>query len=71
MKNQIKYYYRLSTLLISLFISVSVCQADEERIISYETFIKINKDRSIDVREDITVVAQHLKIQRVKVVFIY
>ena len=46
------------------FLLTGDCIANEEKILSYKTSIKINQDRSIEVREDITVVAYNNKIKR-------
>ncbi len=57
-------YKIIITILIALWCTLPDSLAQEERILNYDVVIKVNTDRSIHVKEDITVLAQGKQIKR-------
>ena len=58
------YFLRFFLLLLPLFLQVSYVFSQQERILNYEVNLELNKDRSIDVKEQITVYASGNQIKR-------
>ena len=64
MKDRFSKLSRAIIWILALFTLLQPTIAQSERILNYEVLIEVNKDRSIDVRENILVLAQGDKIKR-------
>ena len=48
--------YKWTTLVVVLFLSVTIGQAQAERILNYDVIVEVEKDRSIRVKEEIKII---------------